>query len=341
LGECGIVAATDQKITWEEGMHRWSCVLAVFLLAQATPASAEERYPSKPIRAIASQGPGGLSDVFMRVLAEELRLALGEPVVVENRTGAGGTIGARACSDSPPDGYTICIISGEAMVSHPIVNKSGFDPLKTLLPVTRLFYLTQVFAVNTDLGVASFDELAALARAKPKTLSYMAPSLSKVAFMEDFNRKNGTDFVRVPFKGGGDAVNSMLSGATPISVIGIGNVMQLLRDGRVRGLAVDGDQRSPLMSTIPTFREQGFNDYVMAAFFGISVPAGTPRPIIDRLNREIVKVASRPEFQQRHIIGRGMIPVLDTPENFAQTLQIERTEALKVVKASGLYPEIQ
>lgn len=323
-------------------MTRLSCVCALLAVVVLPSPVAADDYPNKPIRAIASQGPGGLSDVFLRALAEELRPGLGESVVVENRTGASGSIGARACADAPPDGYTICILNGESQVINPLILKNmSLDPKKDLVPITRLFYLTQVFAVNADLNVKSFDALAALAKAKPGTLNYMAPSLSKVAFMEHFNKEKGTDFVRVPFKGGGDAVNSMLSGTTQIVIFGIGNVMQYIRSGQIVGLAVDGDRRSPLAPDIPTFRELGYTVHVMAASFGIHAPAGTPKPIVDRLNREIVKAASNPEFQKRHMIARGMLPVLDTPEHFAEQLETDRVEGLAVVKGSGLYPDVK
>ena len=134
----------------------------------------------------------------------------------------------------------------------------------------------------------------------------MAPSLSKVAFMEEFNKKHGIDFVRVPFKGGGDAVNSMLTGTTPVAIFGIGNLIQFIRNGKILGLAVDGDKRSPLAPDIPTFRELGYTVHVWATFFGIYAPAGTPKPIIDKLNKAIVKVASNPEFQKRHMLSRGL-----------------------------------
>jgi tripartite-type tricarboxylate transporter receptor subunit TctC len=267
---------------------------------------------------------------------------LGATIVVEDRVGAGGSIGARACAESPPDGYTICILPGEPIVINPIISPiAGFDPKTGLVPITRAFYLTQVFAVNASLNVKSFDELAALAKAKPKTLSYMAPSLSKVAFIEDFNKKNGTDLVRVPFKGGGDAVNSMLTGTTPIAVFGIGNLLQFIRNGKIVGLAVDGDTRSPLAPDIPTFKEIGYKEHLSATFFGIYAPAGTPKPIIDKLNKAIVTAASNPEFQQRNLISRGLTPVLNSPEQFAKELEADRAEALSVVKASGLYPNVQ
>ena len=259
--------------------------------------------------------------------------------MVEDRVGAEGTIGARACADAPPDGYTICILPGEAITINPIIQRnSDFDPAKSLVPITRAYYLTQVFAVNASLHVKSFAELAALAKAKPKTLNYMAPSLSKVAFMEEFNEKNGTDLVRVPFKGGGDAVNSMLTGTTQIAIFGIGNLLPFIRDGKIIGLAVDGDTRSPLAPDIPTFKEVGYKEHISATFFGIFAPAGTPKPIIDKLNKAIVAIESKPEFQQKYLINRGLTPVLKSAEEFAKELETDRAEGLAVVKASGLYP---
>jgi tripartite-type tricarboxylate transporter receptor subunit TctC len=310
------------------------------LLAAAWPAAADD-YPNKPIRAIASQGPGGLSDVFMRALADQLGPVLGQSVVVENRVGAAGSIGARACADAEPDGYTICILNNESMVINPLIQTTHFDPKKSLNHVTRLFYLQHVFAVNASLGPKNFDELAAYAKAHPKTLNYLTPSLSKVAFMETFNKKYGVDFVRVPFKGGGDAVNSMMGGTTPVAIFGIGNLIQLIRAGKIRGFAVDGDKRSVLAPDIPTFRELGYTIHTWASSFGLHVPLGTPKPIIDKLNHAVVKVASDPEFQKRHMTIRGLSAVLDTPEHFTQAVTAEAELGRDVVKASGLYPDIK
>jgi tripartite-type tricarboxylate transporter receptor subunit TctC len=323
-------------------MRLWSRAFALLaLLVTAMPAAAQD-YPSRPIRAIASQGPGGLSDIWMRALGDELGTVLGQSVVVEDRVGAAGSIGARACGEAAPDGYTICILPVEAIIINPIIYPiTGFDPKQSLVPITKAFYLTQVFAVNASLNVKSFDELVAAAKAKPKSLSYMAPSLSKVAFMEDFNKKNGTDFVRVPFKGGGDAVNGMLTGTTPIAIFGIGNLVQFIRNGKIVGLAVDGDKRSPLAPDIPTFNEIGYKGHLMATFFGIYAPIGTPKPIIDKLNSTIIKVASKPEFQQKHMVSRGLAPVLSSPDQFVKELEADRAEGLAVVKASGLYPDVK
>ncbi len=321
-------------------MHRMLWTLA--LLLAAVPPTAADNYPSKPIRAIASQGPGGLSDVFMRALADEIGPLLGQAVVVENRVGAAGSIGARACADAEPDGYTLCILNGESMLINPLILQNmNFDPKRSLVHVTRLFYLQHVFAVNASLGVKNLEELAAHAKAHPKTLNYLTPSLSKVAFMEAFNKKHGVDFVRVPFKGGGDAVNSMMTGTTPVAIFGIGNLIQLIRDGKILGFAVDSDKRSPLAPEIPTFREIGYTLHVWASSFGIHMPLGTPKPIVEKVHRAIEAVASKPEFQKRHMIARGLAAVLDTPEHFAKTIESEAELGRDVVKASGLYPHIQ
>jgi tripartite-type tricarboxylate transporter receptor subunit TctC len=319
----------------------WYSGFALLLLAAPVPVVADD-YPSRPIRAIVPQGPGGLSDVFMRALADELGPVLGQTIVVENKVGAAGSRGAQACADSDPDGYTICVLNNESMAVNPWIYKSiRFDPRKDVVPITRMWNLQQVFAVNASLNVKSFDELAALAKSKPKTMTYLAPSLAKVGFMERFNRQHRIDFVRVPFKGGGDAVNSMLSGVTPVAVFGIGNLIQLIRDGKVVGLAVDGDARSPLAPQIPTFKESGFHLDVWSSAYNLLAPAGTPKPIIDKLHKAVVKIGSNPEFQKRFIIPRGLTPVFNTPEQFAKMIEAEIEIGHDVVKASGLYPDVK
>jgi len=324
-------------------MTRISCVFALLGLT-VLPAqfAAAQDYPNRPIRVIASQGAGGLSDVWMRAVADQLGPILGGTLVVEDRAGAAGTIGARACADSAPDGYTFCIISTEAMIINPVINPvAGFEPMKRLVPVTKAFYLQQVFAVTDQIKVKSFDELAALAKAKPKTLNYMSASLTKTAFVEEFNRKHGIDMVRVPFKGGGDAINSMMTNTTQIAIFGIGNLIQLIRDGKIHGLAVDGDKRSALAPEIPTFKETGYTKHLAPTFFGIYAPVGTPRPLIDKFQAGVAKVASNPEFQKRHMNSRALTAVLNTPNEFAKQLAQERVEALDAIKASGLYPNIK
>jgi tripartite-type tricarboxylate transporter receptor subunit TctC len=277
----------------------------------------------------------------MRALGEELGPALGQTIVVENKVGAAGSLGAKACADSAPDGYTICLLNNESMAVNPWINTVKFDPKKDVTPITRVFNLQQVFAVNASLNVKSFAELAALTKSKPKTMTYLAPSLAKVAFMERFNKQHGVDFVRVPFKGGGDAVNSMLGGVTPVAIFGIGNLIQFIRNGKIIGLAVDGDQRSPLAPDIPTFKEVGFTLDVWSSAYSMLAPAGTPRPILEKVHKAVVKIGSNPEFQKRFLIPRGLTPVFDTAEHFAKVIEEEISIGHEVVKASGLYPNVK
>jgi tripartite-type tricarboxylate transporter receptor subunit TctC len=322
-------------------MHRWYPIVALLALTGLPLPAGAQNYPTRPIKAIASQGPGGLSDLFMRALGDQMGPALGTSIVVEDRTGAEGTIGAKACADAAPDGYTLCILPSETLTINPVIYPSDFDPWKALAPVARPYYLTQVFAVNASLGVKTFPELAALVKSKPKTFNYMAPALSKVAFMEQFNKNNGTDIVRVPFKGGGDALTSMLNGTTQIAIFGIGNVIPFLRDGKIVGLAIDGDARAPLAPDIPTFKEVGYTEHIAATFLGIYAPASTPQPIVDKLNQAIVAVESKPDFQEKFLISRGLTPVLESAAQFAKELPADRAEGLSVVKASGLYPDVK
>ena len=198
-----------------------------------------------------------------------------------------------------------------------------------------------MFAVTEQIKVKSFDELAALAKAKPKTLNYMSASLTKTAFVEEFNRKHGIDLVRVPFKGGGDAVNSMMTNTTQIAIFGIGNLIQLIRDGKIVGLAVDGDTALAARPRHPDLPETGYNKHLAPTFFGIYAPAGTPRPIIDKFQAGVAKVASNPEFQKRHMNSRALTAVLNSPDEFAKELAQERIEGLDAIKASGLYPNVK
>ena len=322
-------------------MNRWTFAAALIAFSMPALTADADDYPSRPIHAIASQGPGGLSDLFMRALGDQLGPMLNTSIVVEDHAGADGTVGAKACAAASPDGYTICIITDQALVINPFLPDADFDPAKTLVPIARPYYLTQMFAVSTSLGVKTFPELAALIKSKPGTFNYMAASLSKVAFMQDFNQKNGTDVVRLPFKGGGDAVNAMLNGSTQIAIFGIGNLISYIQVGKITGLAIDGDERSPLDSSIPTFKEAGYTQHISATFFGIMAPTGTPLPIIEKLNKAIVAVESKPDFQQKFLISRGLSPNLESAEQFAKELVADRVEGLSVVKASGLYPDVK
>jgi tripartite-type tricarboxylate transporter receptor subunit TctC len=296
--------------------------------ACAAPAVAQD-YPARPVRAIVAVGPGGTADIFTRVLGEELHRRWGQPLIVENRAGGASNIGARACADAAPDGYTICVLSGELT----------FDPVKDFEPVTNLFFNTQALVANAALGVRTVDELVALSKAKAGTLSYTAPSPPLMLYLEKLKRERGADWVGIPFRGGGETTNAVLSGSTPIAFLGLQNFISHLQAGTMRGLAVDGRERSPLFPDIPTLAELGYRGNLTQVYFGILVPAGTPRPIIDKLRATIAAIGNDPAFRQKQFFDRALEPILDTPEEFARFLVANRAAAERVVKEAGLQPQ--
>ena len=218
---------------------------AVSMLALTTFAASAvaQDYPTRPIKVIASSSAGGTSDIFMRALGDELHKGLGQPIVVENRPGGAFNIGARACAEAPPDGYTLCIIPGEPLVFNQFMFKTlAFDPA-AFEPVSQLFFITQALVVSAKLGVKTVPELAALSKAKPGTLNYSTPAVPLIVLMERLKREAGIDMVRVPFRGGGEAVTALLSGTTPVGFYGLSNVRSQLEAGTVTGLMVDSGKR--------------------------------------------------------------------------------------------------
>ena len=315
-------------------------ILLAVLLPQAPTSVAAQDYPTKPVRVIATSSAGGISDIFIRVLGEELHKRWGQPLVVENRPGGQFNIGARACADAVPDGYTICIMPTDVLQYNRFVFKNlSYDLFKDLEPVTLLFYLTQALVVSSALNVNTLEELAAYSKAHPKTLSYTAAAVPHQLFIESFKQETGADIVRVPFRGGGDAVNGMLTGATPIAFFGIGNFIAHLQAGTIKGIAVDADKRSPLFPNIPTLKELRPNAEVTRADFSLWAPKGTPKQLIRKVRDDVAKIASDPAFVDKNLIQRGLDPVFNTPEEFAQYLDAQRAQVERTAKKAGLQPQ--
>ena len=232
----------------------------VLVLAATAAAAAQDDYPSRPIKIITTTSAGGLSDIFMRALGEELRPKLGQPFIIENRPGGAMNVGTRACADSAPDGYTFCITNADAMLYNQFLYKNlPFDPEKSLIPVTNAFHLIHMLVVNSNLGVKSVDELCALSKAKPGTLSYLAPGAPLVLYMETLKKEKGCDWVRVPFRGGGEAVNAIMSGSTPIGLFGEGNVIGNIQAGQMTPLVMMNNIKSPNFPNVPLLTDVGYN----------------------------------------------------------------------------------
>jgi tripartite-type tricarboxylate transporter receptor subunit TctC len=319
-------------------------IAGLLALASATAAAAQDNsykdYPNRPIKAVTTTSAGGISDIFMRALGEVLQKRWGQAIVVENRPGGMQNVGARACSEAPPDGYTICILNTDPIVYNQFLLKSmPFDPEKGVEPVTNLYNLIQMLVVNSQLKVKTIDELIALSKAKPGTLSYLTASPALALYMERLKEQKGADWVRVPFKGGGEAVTAILNGSTPIGLIGEGNVIGQIHVGAMTPLVMLNNIRSPQFPAVPTLAETGYTGAPSQSWYGLFVPPGTPKPIIDKLSKEVGDIVGDPAFRERHLISRSLVPAANTPAQFAEQIRKDRAIAQQVVKDAGLQPQ--
>jgi tripartite-type tricarboxylate transporter receptor subunit TctC len=313
-------------------------VTIAFVAALIVPAAAQN-YPNKPIHVITTSSAGGISDIFMRVLGEEMHKSLGQPIIIDNRPGGAGNIAARACTEAAPDGYTICIINADVMIYNQYLFKNlPFDPEK-LAPIINLFHLIQVLVINSDLKATSVNELIATSREKPGTLSYLTASIPCVVYMDSLKKDKGADWVRVPFKGGGEATNAILGGSTPIGLIGLGNVISNIQAGKMTALALVNNIRTPLLPETPTLADLGYKGAPSQTWYGLFAPAGTPRPIIDKIAGEVKRVFADKDFVEKYVISRGQVPAINTPEEFAAEIKADRAAAGEVVKAAGMTPQ--
>ncbi len=316
-------------------------VLALLaLVAGFSRSASSQSYPTHPIKVILGGGAGGTPDVFMRALGEGLQKRLGQPLVIVNRPGADFRIGGRVCAESAPDGYTICTLPNDALVYNQFLFKNlPYNPEKDFAPITNAVFSTQVLVANADLKIKSLAGLAALSREKPGSLSYSAPGVPFWLFMENWKKKTGADLVRIPFRGGGEVVSSVLSGSTSVAFSGSSYWIPYIQNETVIGLAVDSPNRMPAIPNVPTLLELGYKLDFTRVYFGIVAPAGTPRPFIDRLHEDIAQVMADPTFSDKYLSSRGLEPVADTPDEFARFLANDRTVSERLVHDAGVEPQ--
>ena len=314
-----------------------AAVVALFAVCTSAPA---QDYPARSVKILIPLAAGGGGDVFTRALADELQKAWGQPVLVENRPGGAQNVGARACAEAPADGYTICVLSTEAMIYNQFSFKHlGYDPEKDFVPIINLFFNTLAFVVNATLKVTTIQEVAALAKAKPGTLSYGTFAFPAAQFMEKLKKDTGADIVRVPFRGGAEIVTALLSGTTPVAVLALSNMIPQLESGRIKTLAVQSKTRSPLFPDVPTFAEAGLSEDFPPTWFGLFAPAGTPQPILMKLATEVDRIERDPGFRKRMYFDRGIEPANARLEEFGRFIEQERTIAERMVREAGLQPE--
>jgi tripartite-type tricarboxylate transporter receptor subunit TctC len=317
-------------------MKKIGCVIFAFLIACCGTSTQAQTYPDRPIRMIVSIAAGSVTDVIMRKASAELQPRLGHPLVIENRGGASGIVAAQACAQAAPDGYTLCVIYHSTMSYNPLLfDKLPYDPDRDLVPVTRLFFLTEGVFVNSALGVNSIAELKALAQSKPDGLNYatLGEGSFPDLFMRWLNNQWSTKIVGVPYKGGGPAAQALAANDVQVTRFGVGNFMGLIEAGKVKALAVSADKRSPLLPNVPTFAEAGLN-YPGQGWWGLAAPKGTPPAIVDKVNGEFVKLFGEPKFIE-FLNQQAVVSAPTTPAGFAAFLKEDRKAAEAVIKIAN------
>ncbi len=292
-------------------------------------------YPSKPIRMVVPFNAGGPTDIVARAVGQEISRTLGQPVVVENRLGAAGNIGAEMVAKSAPDGYTIVMgATGAFAVNVTLYPKLPYDVMRDFAPVSLVTIVPFVLVVHPGLPVKTLDELIKLAKAKPGQLSYGSAGSGTSIHMatEMFKDMTGTDMVHIPYKGAGLAIVDLISGQFQVMIADVVSSLPHVKSGKLRAIATA--QRSALLPDVPTFAEAGLPGYDANVWYGVFAPAGTPRDIVAKLSGAIAKAVQTPAVKER-LAAQGAQAVGSTPEEFSVFVRAEIAKWAKVVKASG------
>jgi tripartite-type tricarboxylate transporter receptor subunit TctC len=318
-------------------MRKMFLMAAASLLALASAVHAEPGYPAKPIRLIVPFAPGGSTDVLARLLAEALRPELGQPVIVENKAGAGGNIGGDFVAKAPPDGYTLLIAAaGPTVINPSLYARMPYDPAKDLRPVTLLIQEPNLMAINPKIPAKTVPEFIAYAKSRPTEVSFGSPGNGSPAHLagEWFNQLTGTTMVHVPYKGTGPALNDLLAGQIAMMIDNMPALWPHVQSGKLRALAVSTDKRATAAPDIPTVVESGVKGFSFGAWKGLMVPAATPPEIVERLHAAATKALAKPDFRKR-LIDLGAEPVGNTPAQFAAIIKIETASWAALVKSTG------
>jgi tripartite-type tricarboxylate transporter receptor subunit TctC len=322
-------------------MNKKACTVAHLLLAAALVSgggaqAAAPAYPAKPIRLIVSSGAGGGLDFAARLVSPGMSEKLGHTVVVDNRAGASGSIGAEIAAHSPPDGYTLLFLSA-SLVVFGAVNPTPYDLYRDFDAVSQVAAAPYLLTVSNNLPVKSVKELIAYAKSNPAKLNFASTGTASLAHLagELLKLTSGVDIVHVPYKGVGAALPDMLSGQIQMSFLSTGSVSTQIRAGRLRPLAIATSARSRALPEVPTMVEAGVPNFFVTQWHGMMAPRGTPRAIVDRLYREANAAVNQPDVVARLAVD-GTEPVGSTPEQFATFLRNERATWEKVAKQTGL-----
>ncbi|MEI7495731.1 MAG: tripartite tricarboxylate transporter substrate binding protein, partial [Betaproteobacteria bacterium] len=301
-------------------------LVAIFASFAALSVNAQSDYPTKPITYVVPYPPGGAADVFARQLAKKLSERLDKPVVIENRSGANGNIGSEYVAKAPADGYMILLGTASTITINPHLygKQMPYDPMKDLQPISGTHEMANVLVVNVATPYKSVADVVVAAKAKPGVIAYASAGNGNTMHLagEQFKMQADIDLLHVPYKGGPPALNDVLGGQVPMMFNNLPAIVALVNTGKLRAIGVGSAKRSPLLPSVPTMDEAGMKGYVSVVWNGIFVRAGTPRPIVERLNREIVAILNEPDTK-RSLEEQGFNTMPTTPEQFAELIRAD------------------
>lgn len=313
-----------------------SCAAAA-AAALSVPDAQAQAYPNRPVRLIIPFSAGGAADVPARILAARMSESFGQQVVVENRPGAGSTLGAEVAARANPDGYTLFLISNTHFVSAALHKKIAYDPLNDFAPVTQVTSAPNVLIVHPSLPVKNVKELIALAKARPGEINYASSGNGGTQHLTGalFTKMAGINMTHIPYRGSGPVTTDLLAGQVSVGFPGIAGMLAHINSGRLRALGVTGSRRSPELPQVPTIAEAGVKGYEMVAWFGIAGPKALPREIQGRLHGELLKVLKSAEMQKSLRVVGQEVAYQERPEQFYDFMKVEAVKWAKVVQDSG------
>jgi tripartite-type tricarboxylate transporter receptor subunit TctC len=313
-------------------------VAALSALLAAGDAAAQTNYPDKPIRLLVGFVAGGPADLIARTVGDKLAEAWGKPVLIENVAGAGGNMATDRVAKAAPDGYTLLLgTTGPFIVHSSLYAKLPFDPVKDFAPITQLCFTPNIFVVHNDVPAKSVKELVALARAQPGQLTFASAGVGTTQHLagELFKTMAGLDIQHVPYRGIAAVMPDLLGGRVTMVFSSPTTALPLVREGRIRALAVTSLKRAAAVPELPTMDESGFPGFDATAWFALVAPAGTPSPIIDKLARKAARILALPDVRKK-LDELGMVPIGNTPAEFAAAMKAEIPQWEKLIKAAGI-----
>jgi tripartite-type tricarboxylate transporter receptor subunit TctC len=311
-------------------------MIGSILVVMAMSAAAQQAYPNKPIRFIVPFPAGGPTDPLVRMVAQKLTESWGQPVIVDFRPGGNTIIGTEALARSQPDGYTIVQISITHVVL-PLLFQTPYDPFKDFAPVATLARTEYLLVLHPSVPANNLQEFIALAKSKPGQLNHSAAGNGTITHLgaEMFVNMTGVKIQNIPYKGSAPALTDLIGGQVQFSLQSMTPVIPHIKAGRVKAIAITGEQRSPALPQVPTFTEAGLPGFELTLWYGVLAPAGTPRTIIDKLSTEIAKILTMPDIREK-LVGQGQDPLISTPEQLVARMRADSAKYGRIIKTANI-----